>query len=51
MTVLNSLRTMEMDREDVQTIIKVLKERNFIHSAVLMTSPESKPIDEYISEF
>lgn len=51
MTVLNSLRTMEMDREDVQTIIKVLKERNFIHSAVLMASPESKPIDEYISEF
>ena len=51
MTVLNSLRTMEMDREDVQTIIKILKERSLIHSAVLMASPESKPIDQFINEF
>ena len=51
MAILNSLRTIEMDREDVQTIIKVLQERKFIHSAVLMASPESKPIDEYINEF
>ena len=51
MTVLNSLRTMEMDRENVQSIIKILKERSLIHSAVLMASPESKPIDQFINEF
>lgn len=50
-TVLNSLRTMDLDRENVQAIIKILKERNFIHSAVLTASPESKKIDEYINEF
>lgn len=50
-TVLNSLRTMDLDRENVQAIIKILKERNFIHSAVLTASPESKTIYEYINEF
>ena len=50
-SVLNSLRTLNLERDDVKTIIKVLKERNLIHSAVMMASPESKPIDEYIKDF
>ena len=50
-TVLNSLRTLDLEREDIQNIIKILKERNLIHSAVMMASPESKPIDKYIKEF
>lgn len=50
-SVLNSLRTIDLEREDIQNIIKILKERNLIHSAVMMASPESKPIDEYIKEF
>lgn len=51
LSVLNSLRTIDLGREDVQQIIKILKERSLIHSAVMMASPESKAIDEYIKEF
>ena len=36
---------------DVQQIIKILKERSLIYSAVMMASPESKPIDDYIKGF
>ena len=50
-SVLNSLRTIDLEREDIQNIIKILKDRKLIHSAVMMASPESKPIDEYIKEF
>jgi len=51
LSVLNSLRTIDLDHKDVQEIIKILKERSLIHSAVMMASPESKGIDEFIKEF
>lgn len=50
-SILNSMKTMDFDTEDVKSMIKILKDRGFVHSAVIPSTAESKPIEEYIEEF
>ena len=40
----NDLRTADFDTEDIETIIKILKERNYLYSTVASTSKGSIPL-------
>ena len=47
----NDLRTVDFDTEDIETIIKILKERNYLYSAVPKSSKESIPIEDFLENF
>lgn len=44
----NDLRTAEFDSDDINNIIKILKERNYLYSAVASTSKGSIPIEDFL---
>ena len=48
---MNDLRTSHFTDEEIRSIIKVLKERKFISSAVICKSPEDKPIEDFLLNF
>lgn len=50
-SILNCLRSADLTTDDIQTIIKILKDRDFIYSAVLKTSQESIPAEEFLLNF
>jgi len=47
----NDLRTAEFDNDDINTIIKILKERNYLYSAIPKTSKGSIPIEDFLENF
>ena len=47
----NDLRTAEFDSDDINNIIKILKERNYLYSAVASTSKGSIPIVDFLENF
>ncbi len=47
----NDLRTADFDTEDIETIIKILKERNYLYSAVPKSSKGSIPIEDFLENF
>lgn len=47
----NDLRTAEFDSDDINTIIKILTERNYLYSAVPKTSKGSIPIEDFLENF
>lgn len=47
----NDLRTTEFDFDDINNIIKILKERNYLYSAVASTSKGSIPIEDFLENF
>ncbi len=47
----NDLRTVDFDTEDIETIIKILKERNYLYSAVPKSSKGSIPIEDFLENF
>ena len=47
----NDLRTAEFDSDDINNIIKILKERNYLYSAVASTSKGSIPIEDFLENF
>lgn len=47
----NDLRTAEFDSDDINYIIKILKERNYLYSAVASTSKGSIPIEDFLENF
>ena len=47
----NDLRTTEFDSDDINNIIKILKERNYLYSAVASTSKGSIPIEDFLENF
>ena len=47
----NDLRTAEFDSDDINNIIKILKERNYLYSAVASTSKVSIPIEDFLENF
>ncbi|WP_303919325.1 hypothetical protein [Treponema berlinense] len=47
----NDLRTAEFDYDDINNIIKILKERNYLYSAVASTSKVSIPIEDFLENF
>lgn len=51
LNLLNSLRTIELEQTDIIQVIKILKERGFIHSSVLTKTPAIKSIEEFLIEF
>lgn len=51
LSLFNSLRLIDLDTADINKIITILKERSFIHSAVLSSTPASEPIEEFLNRF
>jgi integrase len=51
MNVINALRTTSFSRTDIESIVEILKEKKYILTAVVATSPESKPLAPYLEEF
>lgn len=49
--ILNDLRTTDFSTEEIKSIIKILKERNYITSAVIHKSPEDRPIEDFLLNF
>lgn len=47
----NDLRTAEFDSDGINNIIKILKERNYLYSAVASTSKGSIPIEDFLENF
>ena len=47
----NDLRTAEFDSDDINNIIKILKERKYLYSAVASTSKGSIPIEDFLENF
>ncbi|MCI7565986.1 MAG: hypothetical protein MST05_04705 [Treponema sp.] len=47
----NDLRTVDFDTEDIETIIKILKERNYLYSAVPKSAKGSIPIEDFLENF
>lgn len=47
----NDLRTAEFDSDDINNIIKILKERNYLYSTVASTSKGSIPIEDFLENF
>lgn len=47
----NDLRTAEFDSDDINNIIKILKERNYLYSAVVSTSKGIIPIEDFLENF
>lgn len=47
----NDLRTADFTTDDINTIIKILKERNYLSSAVASTSKGSIPIEDFLEYF
>lgn len=47
----NDLRTADFDTEDIETIIKILKEKNYLYSAVPKSSKGSIPIEDFLENF
>lgn len=47
----NDLRTAEFDSDDINNIIKILKERNYLYSAVESTSKGSITIEDFLENF
>lgn len=47
----NDLRTAEFDFDDINNIIKILKERNYLYSTVASTSKGSIPIEDFLEIF
>ena len=47
----NDLRSADFDSVDINTIIKILTERNYIYSAVPKTSRGSIPIEDFLENF
>ena len=47
----NDLRTADFDSDDINTIIKILTERNYLYSAVPKTSKGSIPIEDFLENF
>ena len=47
----NDLRSADFDSDDINTIIKILTERNFLYSAVPKTSKGSIPIEDFLENF
>lgn len=47
----NDLRTAEFDSDDINNIIKILKERNYLYSTVASTSKGSNPIEDFLESF
>ncbi|MDY4526136.1 MAG: hypothetical protein SPE03_14020 [Treponema sp.] len=47
----NDLRTAEFDSDDINNIIKILKERNYLYSTVASTSKGSIPIEDFLEIF
>ena len=47
----NDLRTADFTTDDINTIIKILKERNYLSSAILTSSKGSIPIEDYLENF
>lgn len=49
--ILNDLRTFDFTNEEVKSIVKILKDRNYITSAVIHKSPEDKPLSDFLLNF
>lgn len=47
----NDLRSADFDSDDINTIIKILTERNYLYSAVPKTSKGSIPIEDFLENF
>ena len=47
----NDLRTAEFDSDDINNIIKILKERNYLYFTVASTSKGSIPIEDFLENF
>ena len=47
----NNLRTAEFDSDDINNIIKILKERNYLYSTGASTSKGSIPIEDFLENF
>ena len=50
-SIFNNLRTDDFNTDEIQTMVKILKERGFIHSAILTSSKENIPIENFLSNF
>ena len=49
--VINKLRTTIFSDSDIKSIIKVLKDRGYISSAIISKSPETKSMNDFLLEF
>lgn len=49
--VINKLRTTIFSDPDIKSIIKVLKDRGYISSAIISKSPETKSVNDFLLEF
>ena len=47
----NDLRTAEFDSDDINNFIKILKERNYLYSAVASILKGSIPIEDFLENF
>lgn len=50
-SILNCIRTLEFTDSNINEIISVLKQREYIKSAVISKTVEARPIDEYLLQF
>lgn len=50
-SILNCIRTFEFTDSNINEIISVLKQREYIKSAVISKTVEARPIDEYLLQF
>ena len=51
LSILNNIRTYDFSQDQVQEMFKVLKQREYVLSAVFAKSIQAKPIEEYLEEF
>lgn len=51
LTFFNMLRTIDLPQTDVKTVIKIMKERGLISSAVLPATPESISAENFLRDF
>jgi len=49
--IFNDLRNFDFDTEDIQKIVKILKDRNYITMAILKDSKESLPVVDFLMDF
>ena len=49
--VINKLRTTIFSDSDIKSIIKVLKDRGYISSAIISKSPETRSMNDFLLEF
>lgn len=49
--LLNNLRNYEFSNDEVKEIVEILKNRKLIQSYVLSSTPQCKPIEDFLEEF